>query len=324
MALQVSADGQTVFFNKVFGPGHQVTNRVKGLIGVGVTFEVAFLSIRAFLNEKPLESVKVTYSTTALIKGTAPDPVVAQNKHLISEWVAKLWKAQGAPLAKPAPIPLPTLKATPTAVVVKGWHGGFKPNIIPVVKAIRTVTGDGLAEAKVKAEAILAGTSISLGVFPSLEIAKAHGLLLTAVGVDVDLQAGEVYDKGIVGPLTVEAPKPVPEVVALKDAKALGQKVHGTSAGSVYHTIAIGDAVRVAARIIPGGLISIRAEWQGHPTVDLKRLAESGVSVKVEYASIHVDPQDVPLSRVIGAFLIGTNIKWNAAVMNGAELVVGA
>lgn len=326
MALQVSPNAQLVFFNQVFGPSHQVTNRVKALVGVGVTFEVAFLSIRAFLNGKPLEAVKVSYSTTALLKGTADAVVLDHNKSLIAEWVSKLWKAQGAPLPLPKPEAAPvTLKATPTAVVVKGWHGGFKPNLIPIIKAIRTVTGDGLAEAKVKAEAILAGTWVSLGVFSSLEVAKAHGLLLTAVGVDVELAAGqdELYSKGIVGPLTVEAPKPVPEVIALKDAKALGQKVHGTSQGSVYHTIAIGDQVKLAARIVTGGMISIRAEWTGQPTdVDLKRLADSGASVKGNYASIHVDPQDVPLPRVIGAFLVGTGIKWHAAVTNGSELVI--
>ena len=33
--------------------------------------------------------------------------------------------------------------------------------------------------------------------------------------------------------------------------------------------------------------------------------------------------QDVPLQRVIGAFLVGTGINWKAVVTNGAELVIG-
>jgi len=119
------------------------------------------------------------------------------------------------------------------------------------------------------------------------------------------------------------AVKPVDKVIDLKSAKALGQKVHGTSQGSVYYCIAVAEHVKVAARIAKGGGISIRAEWTDTPTADLKKLEESNMQLKGNYGSMHFDAGEVPLPRVIGALLVGTGIKWQAAVMNGADLVIG-
>ena len=45
--------------------------------------------------------------------------------------------------------------------------------------------------------------------------------------------------------------------------------------------------------------------------------------MKSGYGSIDFDPQEVPVQWVIGTLLVGTGIQWKAAVMNGAELVIG-
>lgn len=327
MALQVSSDAQLVFFNKVFGSTAATTNRVKALLSHGVTFEVSLYSIRAYSGSKtPLSVVQLTTGSTSLIKGTVDQMVALQNRKAIEQWVANLYQEQGAPaVVKPAPVVLPQTLVSVTALGLTDTDP--KPNFISLIKAIREVTGDSLAVAKTKAESLLAGVDVAFGVYKTLEEAKIkthqlQGLVKVALGGVEALKVSAV-PHSVVGPYSWDKTKPVDKVIDLKDAAALGQKVHGTSTGSVYHTIALTDKVKVAARLYKSGSISIRAEWTDSPTEELKKLAEAGVQMKPTYGSIHFDAQDVPLQRVIGAFLVGTGIQWKAAVMNGAELVIG-
>ena len=318
MALQVSSDAQLVFFSKVFGLHSPTTERVKGLIGFGVTFEVSLYNVRAFLHGKALPPVQLTIGSSALIKGTVDPIVAAQNKHVIEEWVAKLYQQQGAPQAKPK-----TPWAGPTTVVLTGLQPNA--NLLLVVKAVHLLFGGNKTLAESKAIVVLAqgGAKTEVITLPTYaEALTASQKLVTAGGVShLESPGGQK----VTPEAPKVAPKPVDAVIDLKAAQALGQKVHGTSTGSVYHTIALTDKVKVAARIIPGGSISIRTEWTDSPTADLKRLEEAGVIMKPGqgYGSIHFDPQEVPVQRVIGAFLVGTGIQWKAAVMNGAELVIG-
>lgn len=319
MAFTLSVDAQLVFFNKVFGPTHPVTAKVKALLGGGVTFEVSLYSLRAYTggSKHNFETVHLSYGTTSLIKGTGGAEVIAQNCKLITSWVDDLYAKQGSPVTIP--------KLIPTKLVIKGVGVGSikpEPNLILLIKAIRAVTGENLATAKLKAEQVVkSGVDVELGIYGSLEEANEKAQILKNVQAEVLL----VAVKMTTAPPPHIVVKPVNAVISLKDAKALGQKVHGTSTGSVYHTIALSDHVRVAARIYKGGSISIRAEWDGQPDavkIELDKLKESGVQMKSGYGSIHFDAADVPLQRVIGAFLVGTGINWKAAVMNGAELVI--
>jgi len=122
--------------------------------------------------------------------------------------------------------------------------------------------------------------------------------------------------------VTVEVPKPVSQVIDLKDAKAIGQKVHGTSLGSVYHVIALTEKVKVAARLNATGAISLRAEWTGEAADAQKKLAHIGMSMKSGYASWHLDAAGVPFARVIGAFLLDTGIVWDQSIKSSADLVI--
>lgn len=318
-----SSDAQLVFFNKVFGATHGVTERVKALLATGVTFEVSLYSLSAYTDggKTALGSVYTTYGTTSLMKGTAEAVVTDQNKTLISEWVSDVYVKQGAPAMK--------LSVPATLTLLGTVHP--LPNVIVVIKAIRNVTGLHLAESKALAQQVLAGQSVDITV--NVPVAEAVTVLMGA-GITTDGlfaivgEMGTAASKPVVVKVEapkppVEAPKPVDEVIALKTAQALGQKVHGTSSGSVYHCIALGEHVRLAAKLAKSGSISIRAEWTDDPTDDLKKLQDAGVMMKQGYGSIHFDAADVPLWRVVGAFIVGTGIAWKSAVMNGADLVIG-
>ena len=118
-------------------------------------------------------------------------------------------------------------------------------------------------------------------------------------------------------------PKKTSQVISLRDAEAIGQPVHGTSSGSVYYTVATGPRVRLAARVHKGGSVSIRAEWKPEPTADeKKKLQDIGLQMKSNYASMHLNAAEVPVGRVIGAFVVGVGLEWDAIVKSSAELVV--
>jgi hypothetical protein len=328
MPVTISSEAQLVFFNNVFGITHPVTLKAKVLLTQGVAFEVSLYNVRAQVKGKT-QQVNLTYGTTALMKGTADAVVLSQNKKLIEEWVTGLYVSMGSPEAQKATLKAP-VQTAPIAyrVVLLGVTHPL-PHLLKLVKAVHSVTGGTVAAAKKKVDDAVAGATVEIGTYPSLEAANIAAAPITAA-------EGHLQFVPLVPPTVTVAPpqvvggpgpyawaKPVDQVIDLKAAKALGQKVHGTSTGSVYHTIAISEHVKVAARLYTTGSISIRAEWTDNPTGDLKLLAEAGLQMKPSYGSIHFDAQDVPLQRVIGAFLLGTGIEWQQVVTKGADLVIG-
>jgi hypothetical protein len=317
-----------VFFNKVFGATHPVTVKAKALLSQGVAFEVSLYNVKATVKGKAVQ-VNLTYGTTALMKGTADAVVLSQNKKLIEEWIGGLYNSQGSPVAPKAPVqaPVQTQPIGYRLMLLGVTHP--LPHILKLVKAVHTVTGGTVAQAKQKVELSMAGgaeVGVELGVYPSLEAANLAAAPIMAAEGHVQLVPVNppvvAPPQGVVGPGPYSWAKPVDKVIDLKEAKALGQKVHGTSTGSVYHTVAFTDHVKVAARLYKSGSISIRAEWTDNPVGDLKLLAEAGLQMKPNYGSIHFDAQDVPLPRVIGAFLLGTGIEWTQVVTKAADLVI--
>lgn len=311
MAFKISADGQTVFFSKVFGDTHVVTTQAKSLVASGVKFALGLYDIRASYNGEESQ-VTLTYGTTALMKQQAIPSIYALNAKIIAEWIAKLE-------TELAVIPVQPV-FPPAKVVVKLTPNG-NPNLIQLIKAIRTVTGLGLYEAKIAGEQVKAGETVPLSVV-SMTAEGALKAFTGVSGVDCYVSVPADYVPAIVAPV---AAKPVATVIKLKDALALGQQVHGTSTGSVYYCVALTDHVKVAARLFKSGSISIRAEWTDNPSNDLQKLEAAGLVLKPAqgYGSIHFDAGEVPMQRVVGAFLVGTGINWKSAVMNGAELVIG-
>lgn len=112
-----------------------------------------------------------------------------------------------------------------------------------------------------------------------------------------------------------------PGVIKLENATALGQKVAGTSPGSIYHVIALNPRVKLAARL-KGENLSLRAEGAQMTTAERQGLAKLGMDFTASgnYFSTHFELGDVPLARVLGAFLMGSGIAFNLQIKSAQEL----
>lgn len=344
MAVTMNLNAQTIFFAKVLGEHHAAVGKVKALLQSGVTFEVALYAVQATVGgKKVVDPLQLSTGTTALIKGIVQPGVLLHNQKLIEDWVAYLYQKQGAPtLVAGSPLQQKTApwigkNATgeglpqPSVVLLVD----VPSNLLPLVKAVHNLKGGLkgglLSQAAQGVKGVQAGTPFVVGEYVTMAAAKIAAATLTAAGGTVVVNgAGEnAYltppqaQTTHVAYVPVTQPVgPVDAVIDLRSAQALGQKVHGTSTGSVYRCIALTDHVKVAARVV-GDSISIRAEWTDTPTADLQKLTDAGVQMKANYGSIHFSAQQVPVQRVIGAFLVGSGIAWKAAVTNGADLVVG-
>jgi ribosomal protein L7/L12 len=326
MAFILNSEAQMVFFKKVFGPSSDVVGKAKALVAAGMKFETAVYTVSSTFQGVKIP-LNLTVGVTTLMKESADPAVLKQNKDLITGWIDGLYeKTLGGPYTP----------ATPQQTLAQDGQVDVKvlaipyQNKIPAMKAIITLTGKSLLEAKKWVEQVQEsfGGPMTLQTCPNLAVAGQSYKLLTEAGVDVELVATGTSTPSILHQTmyppkaTQEPQKPTGGVIHLKNAAALGQQVHGTSSGSVYHCIAFSEHVKVAARIYKSGTISIRAEWTDNPTSELKKLEEAGVQLKGQYGSIHFDAGEVPSQRVIGAFLIGTGIAWKQMVTNGADLVI--
>lgn len=113
--------------------------------------------------------------------------------------------------------------------------------------------------------------------------------------------------------------------VLLAQASKLHQPVKASSAGSVYHTIALGDGINLAARLKIAGAswkLSVRAEG-AKLSAYKPNLHAADVDVKSDYASLHLsgDGGLQMAQRAIGALLYGTGIPFTQMSTNPQALV---
>lgn len=121
-------------------------------------------------------------------------------------------------------------------------------------------------------------------------------------------------------PVAPAKPKPTSEVVKLKDARALSQKVRGTSTGSVYRVAAVGK-VNIAIRE-QSGTVSVRAEFQdkaNQSTID--KLTSIGFTEGASYLSMHISlTNGAPAMRVVGSILIGAGIEFEQVATTSEQI----
>jgi hypothetical protein len=114
--------------------------------------------------------------------------------------------------------------------------------------------------------------------------------------------------------------KPVTEVIPLKEAQALGQKVKGTSHGSVYRVVALHKNVKIATQL-SGNSMSVRVEWiPSTATNDALASLSNVFDMKKGYASKHLSLDGLTAARVLGAFLYSIDIKFDEQVTTMQEL----
>jgi hypothetical protein len=117
-------------------------------------------------------------------------------------------------------------------------------------------------------------------------------------------------------PVQMSAPEPSNDVIPLRDACAMYQRVKGTSSGSVYVAVAMTDALKIAVRV-EGIQLSVRAEGSAlDDSSTVAKLTAQGLSLKVKpdfkYMSGHYPCTDeAPANKVLGAILLGCGIEFD-------------
>jgi hypothetical protein len=135
-----------------------------------------------------------------------------------------------------------------------------------------------------------------------------------------DTAASFLYTTPLPQKKEVVSEKPVPDVLPLREAKAIRQKVFGTSEGSVYTTVAIGP-VNMAVRVT-SGKVSIRAEYPEAGESDItKQLVALGFSNNGKYLSMHIVLSGVPAERVIGSMLYAVGVQFNSIATSKEDFV---
>lgn len=158
------------------------------------------------------------------------------------------------------------------------------------------------------------------------EAANAGDDYDTSLGALIDKQAQAAAD-----PISLSQENPTykslkSHVMKLEDAEHLHQAVHGTTSGSRYYVIALGDNAKVAARIKSATDISIKAICTASTHDDITKviagferaaLAKAGAG----HYSLHLNPTNMEMAeRSIGATLFAMGIPFWAVTGHVAVL----
>jgi ribosomal protein L7/L12 len=306
---------------KIFSQSTDTLLLIKNLDAFGVLFDCGHLTITAKFNGKAYQTHSLNQNVTTLIKlaYSNSQDVVSARKY-IAGWLEELAVTIG-PLTANSPL------IDKHLVYLTGLTS--LQNKIPVIKIIRSINNMELKMAKDLVDT--ASPSNPVLVASCLNKHDADGIYLTLVQsgavVYITDHIGNTVDfspvQNFVPKQNSVKNKPVSDVIVLRDAKAIGQKVRGTSNGSIYHCIAYNDRVKIAARILKSTqtAVSFRVEWDGATIQEMEKLQQAGLSVKDKYMSLHLNLGDAPMGRVVGAFLIGLGIQFTELVTYEGDLV---
>lgn len=160
---------------------------------------------------------------------------------------------------------------------------------------------------------------IEKAIKPVLDGAAADPLGLINPGNKVLVKKPDYSNVTFADPTVVEQPKALPGVIPLRDAKALYQRVNGTSPDSVYVAVGISENCKVAARVL-GNKLAVRVEGSLSPFAH-KAFSGLGIDKKVnnkqgfEYYSQHFDCNEAATpEKVLGAILLGCGIKFDSGL----------
>lgn len=124
---------------------------------------------------------------------------------------------------------------------------------------------------------------------------------------------------------------PIDNVIPLRTAKAMYQRVIGTSNQSVYVVVAIASKadVKVAAKVNNHAL-SVRVEGDGLSKANVvAKFTEQGLSLKKQtefmYMSGHYScDEDAPPDKVLGAILMGSGVHFDTVIPLMSKVVEGS
>jgi ribosomal protein L7/L12 len=324
MALYMAKNVQLVFFQKLFGVESPYYKLAQDLNDVGGVFSLTLFSVE-FTYKGITEKVALKVSPTNILKSAATPEDYALVGKEVGDWLTVLGKQVG--LDKKEEVPPVKEKTYSIKLMDVPADGAVK---IPIIKFLRMQLGISLKEAKDIVDAASNGKPFVYQTGLSYKEASAvltkamvetkgkfvlfceqDGLVVEALAITQSKQGS--FSEPV-------ATKPVNSVVKLVDALALGQKVSGTSAGSVYYCIAYNSNLKIAARF-SGHEVSLRAEWKKKIPSEVSLLASNGMKVTEKYASLHLALNGVPPARVVGAFLMGLGMEFSDQVTSAKQLV---
>ena len=164
------------------------------------------------------------------------------------------------------------------------------------------------------APVVTVGFGIDTAVGPAMGTPDTSEIVVDYSAADAVAMA-IAKTKGITKKSKPKSAPPVGEPVHLKEATLLGQKVRGTSGGSVYTVIALSPRVKVASKV-SGAQLSLRVEWTADvKPAELDAIKQSGANWNGNYSSLHVDAgSESMIRRTVGAFLFGSGITFEEYV----------
>lgn len=302
MAVSLSPKAQKVFFVKLFGD-HWTEAYIQPLLKKGVELNVGFAGITATFNGKTYSCSLPVSTTTLMSNPSSPlnmSAVTAIEKFVDSLSNSIYWGGMGGGGAGAVP-PINIVGVSGETFKVEAWGAGGSGG-----------GGSG------------GGTSATSGTTVSVGGGVAGGSYGGGGGGGKpDVFSSMAVPAEMLQPLS-QPPKPkakpTASIVKLQDAQAIGQKVLGTSSGSIYTVMALSERVKLAARI-NGQALSIRAEFNNATDAEKEALLKVGMKATgKDYYSVHMDAQSVPVGRIVGAFLMDCEITFNEQIHNIKEL----
>jgi hypothetical protein len=313
MAISMSPKGNFGFFQKI--GAFAVDSAEKLVTTHGATVEVQFQAlkvshgVKTWMHPMPVNS-------TAVIKGIVPVEMHGQLRHGVDLFLAKcLSTIEGKPVYAPPPplavdlgLGYPPFSPGPTPKSVLHWNtdGGLpKDNTVPA--------GKNQSFKEMMAEVDVAAAKVKLTGIPEFGVAQVNAGD-NPLGIDITVNSlAKNYPEKI---LAAAAKLPPPmysgtgNAIALKDATLLNQPVLGSSPGSVYKVIALGERIKMAARL-KGTQLSVRVEGPIN-LVEKVALAELGFQYHSagEYMSEHFELGTVPVERVMGCLFFHDKLKF--------------
>lgn len=284
MAIIMSKNNSWVILSSILGDT-QPYQKAKYLQSIGADVKVGLFAVTITVNGKEFsETMPVSLSMVAQSDTQVQTLVKAKIAALVEK---ALIHSAGPALAGSVAAATQTTTAIPNPAATPAWMSN-----IPV------------PEKEIKAAQSVAGTVSNTGVSPVNPV--------PATGFDAWAAVN--------APVAPVKAKPTANVVSLKDARALSQKVHGTSSGSVYRVAAVGK-VNVAIRE-QQGTVSVRAEFQTKAdTATVSKLTALGFTEGKGYLSMHISlTGNAPAMRVVGSILLGAGIEFEQVATTAEQI----
>ena len=288
MAIDMSQDTALKILSELFGTS-LLYKRAVALINSGAKLTFGLFQFKVQTAPDAVFTAQLPIMSTKIVGNAVSDA----QKQLASVKVAGV--INSAYEAKFGTVDPGEVKVESPAETAKASISDVIANLKKVVDPVSVATGD-LANTLLEPSAVLPKK-------PKMPFMKP----------DVAKVKAEMYGAGAGTAAKVD------EVIALRDAKAVGQKVKGTSASSVYNAVAIGP-VNFAVKFTATNC-SIRAESANMTVGYKKKLKDAGFTDNGAYLSMHMKLNGVNAMRAIGAVLYSMDMPFEAVGTTSSQVV---